>query len=150
MRWRSALLSVVCAGIAAVALGQSAAAPAEVSTKDGMLIHISHGAGDAHRLLMAMKMATIMAEGGRPVLVYCDIKAVTVLVKDGPDVSMDGFPPAKTQLAAMLKAGVRVRVCPTCLKVAGYEVEDLVAGVALANRDEFFAFTKGRILTLDY
>ena len=148
MTWRSGLLSVMCVG-AAAAMGQSPA-PAKVAVKDGAFIHISHGADDAHRLLMAMKMAAIMAEGGRPVLVYCDITAVTVLVKDGPDVAMDGFPPAKAQLAAMLKAGVRVRACPTCLTAAGYKAEDLVTGVALANRDEFFSFTKGRILTLDY
>jgi predicted peroxiredoxin len=140
----------MCAGAAAAAVAQSATTPAEGSPKDGVFIHISHGTDDAHRLLMAMKMATIMAESGRPVLVYCDVKAVTVLVKDGPDVSMEGFLPAKTQLAAMLKAGVRVRACPTCLQVAGFKAEDLATGVALADRDEFFSFTKGRILTLDY
>jgi len=43
-----------------------------------------------------------------------------------------------------------VRACPSCLKVAGKTPEDLLAGIKTADRDEFFSFTKGRILALDY
>jgi predicted peroxiredoxin len=46
--------------------------------------------------------------------------------------------------------GVDIFVCPTCLKVAGYNPEDLMEGIQVAQKDKFFSFTKGRILTLDY
>ena len=120
------------------------------TTQDGVFIHVSHGADDPHRLLMAFKMAVTMAEAGHPVLVYCDVKAVTVLADGAADVTLSPFPSAHTQLKRMLELGVRVRACPTCLKVAGIGEDRLVKGVKLADKDEFFAFASGRILSLDY
>jgi predicted peroxiredoxin len=120
------------------------------TTQDGVFIHVSHGADDPHRLLMAFKMAVTMAEAGHPVLVYCDIKAVSVLAAGAADVTHDLFPSAHTQLQRMLELGVRVRACPTCLKVAGLGEDRLVKGVKLADKDEFFGFASGRILSLDY
>ena len=45
---------------------------------------------------------------------------------------------------------VIVMACPTCMKVAGYKAEDLRPGIIVAEKDKFFNFTKGRIVTLDY
>ena len=39
---------------------------------------------------------------------------------------------------------------PTCLKIAGFKAEDLRPGIIIAQKDKFFNFTKGRIVTLDY
>jgi len=118
--------------------------------RDGVFIHITHGTDDPHRLLMALKMATLMAEGQKDVLVYFDIDAVKVLAADAPDISHPTFPSAHEQLHHLGEAGVRVRACPACLKAAGIDPKDLLKGVAIANGEEFFSFTRGRILTLDY
>jgi hypothetical protein len=40
--------------------------------------------------------------------------------------------------------------CPTCLKAAGKTPEDLAEGISVADKDKFFNFTKGRILSIDY
>ncbi len=157
-RWIVVLgLAMVVLASVALIQGRSAAdeppageAVAGANTADGLLLHVSHGVDDPHRLLMAFRMAGVVAESGRPVLVYCDIKAVGLLTKDAPDVTLEPFPGAKESLRNMLAKGVRVRACPTCLKVAGFSEADLVEGVKLADRDEFFSFTEGRILTLDY
>jgi hypothetical protein len=45
---------------------------------------------------------------------------------------------------------VGVYACPTCLKIAGFTPKDLMEGVQVAQKDKFFNFTKGRIITLDY
>ena len=37
-----------------------------------------------------------------------------------------------------------------CMKVAGMEEGDLREGVQMAEKEQFFDFTEGRILTLDY
>jgi hypothetical protein len=37
-----------------------------------------------------------------------------------------------------------------CLKAAGKTADDLAPGVQIADKDKFFSFTRGRILTLDY
>lgn len=139
------LLSLL--GLGTVGQAQEGKAPV---SQDGMFIHISHGADDPHRLLMAFKMAVGMAESGRAVLVYCDIQAVNMLAKGATDVTLEQFPSAQTQLARMLELGVRVRACPTCMKVGGITENQLREGVKIADREEFFTFVPGRILTLDY
>ena len=117
--------------------------------RDGVFIHVSHGGEDPHRVLMALNMASIMSED-RDVLVYFDIKGIDVVLKDGDDLTYSHFPSSKTQLAALPKKGVILMACPGCLKAAGKTAADLAPGVQIADKDRFFSFTKGRILTLDY
>ncbi|MCB2220654.1 MAG: peroxiredoxin [Bacteroidetes bacterium] len=117
--------------------------------KDGVFIHITEGYNDPHRVLMPMQMAVLMAED-KDVLVYMDIHAVELLVKDAEDLSFDGFDSFRTYLQQLLGKNVGVYACPTCLKVAGFNPEDLIEGIQTANKEVFFNFTKGRIITLDY
>lgn len=117
--------------------------------RDGMFIHITAGYDDAHRVLMPMKMATLMAND-KDVLVYMDIDAVELLVKDAADLEHDGFDSFQSYLKQLVELQVGVYACPTCLQVAGFSPDDLMEGVQLANKDRFFDFTKGRIITLDY
>jgi predicted peroxiredoxin len=122
---------------------------AENNVKDGVFIHISHGSDDPHRLLMALNMAKIMADD-HDVLVYIDIKGVDAVLKDSPDISYSHFPSSRTQFSALLKQGATLMVCPGCLKAAGKSREDVADEIQIADKNAFFDFTKGRILTLDY
>jgi predicted peroxiredoxin len=122
----------------------------ESDVRDGAFIHLSAGPDQPHRVLMALKMALVMAEGKKDVLVYCDIEAVKLLVKGAPDVKHNAFDSSTDLLAKLAELGVPVRACPSCLKAAGKSPEDLLPGIKTADREEFFSFTKGRILTLDY
>ena len=117
--------------------------------KDGVFIHISHGTDDPHRALMALRMAELMS-ATKDVLVYIDIKGVDICLKDSPDLSFSEFPSSKTQIKKLLDAGVPIMACPGCLKAAGKSPADLAPGIRVAEKDAFFNFTKGRILTLDY
>jgi predicted peroxiredoxin len=123
-------------------------APSE-PVKDGVFIHISEGYEDAHRALMPLKMATIMADD-KDVLIYMDIHAVNLLVKGAEDLTHDGFESAQTYLKQLLDMGVGIYACPTCLQVASFGAEDLMEGIQTAQKEKFFNFTEGRILTLDY
>jgi predicted peroxiredoxin len=116
---------------------------------DGVFIHISEGYDDAHRALMPLKMATIMADD-KDVLIYIDIHAVNMLVKGSEDLTHDGFESAHTYIKQLLGMGVGIYACPTCLKVAGFQPDDLMEGIQIAQKEKFFNFTKGRIITLDY
>ena len=91
----------------------------------------------------------MMAED-KDVIVYMDIHAVELLVKDAEDLNFDDFESAHTYIKRLNEKGVGVYACPTCLKVAGFEPADLMDGVQGADKDAFFNFTEGRILTLDY
>lgn len=120
------------------------------AVRDGAFIHLSAGPENPHRVLMALKMAEVMAGGDKDVLVYCDINAVKLLVKGAPDVKHNAFDSSAALLERLAEMKVPVRACPSCLKAAGKTPEDLLPGIGVADRDEFFSFTKGRILTLDY
>lgn len=137
----------VCVALIAILVFSGPASGAE--KRDGVFIHISHGAESAHRVLMALNMANMWAED-HPVLVYFDIKGIDVVLKDAKDITYAHFPSAKTALANLLKKGVVVMACPGCLKAAGKTPADLAAGIKVADKKQFFGFTEGRIITLDY
>lgn len=117
--------------------------------KEGLFLHISTSYDNPHRLLMPLKMASLMAQD-KAVLIYMDIEAVKILVKNSKDITHPEFESAHTYIKKLLEMGVEIYACPTCLKVAGYTTEDLMDGIKPANKDRFFNFTKGRILSLSY
>ncbi len=86
----------------------------------------------------------------KDVLIYMDIHAVNLLVKGSEDLTHDGFESAHTYIKQLLDMEVGIYACPTCLKVAGFEPGDLLDGIQTAQKDKFFNFTNGRIITLDY
>jgi len=117
--------------------------------KDGVFIHITESYNDPHRVLMPLKMATLMAID-KDVLVYMDIHAVELLVKGAEDLYFPEFSSAQTYIKELIANNVGVYACPTCLKAAGFEPMNLMEGIQVAQKDKFFNFTKGRIITLDY
>ena len=142
-----ARLFIFCA-----ALWMSACSPApdaRDTRRDGVFVHITHGTDNPHQVAMALHMASMFAED-HDVLVYFDIKGVEVVLKDSPDIAFAQFPSAKTQLAALSAKGITLAACPGCLEAAGKTAADLAPRVTVAEKTNFFNFTKGRILTLDY
>ena len=125
------------------------AAVVETVVRDGVFIHVSHGSEDPHRVLMALKMAELMAVD-RDVMVYFDIEGVHAVLADAPDLEHAQFPTSQKQIARLLELGVPLYACPGCLEAAGKTAEDLREGIQVANKNAFFDFTEGRILTLDY
>ena len=117
--------------------------------RDGLFIHITQCYDDPHRVLMPLKMAAMMAQD-KDVIVYMDIHAVNLLVKGSKDIEFADFESAHTYIKKLIDLKVGVYACPTCLKIAGFKPEDLMEGVQVAQKDKFFNFTKGRIITLDY
>jgi predicted peroxiredoxin len=130
--------------------GDMKSATAKVdSVRDGVFIHITESYNDPHRVLMPLKMATMMAKD-KDVLVYMDIHAVELLVKGAKDLKFADFESLQTYIKQLADLKVGIYACPTCLKIAGFKPEDLMDGVQVAQKDKFFNFTKGRIITLDY
>jgi predicted peroxiredoxin len=125
----------------------SGTAPNDV--RDGVFIHITQCYDDPHRVLMPLKMATMMAQD-KDVIVYMDIHAVNMLVKDSKDIEFADFESAHTYIKKLIDLKVGVYACPTCLKISGFKQDDLMDGIQVAQKDKFFSFTKGRIITLDY
>jgi predicted peroxiredoxin len=123
--------------------------PAGQAPRDGVFIHISKGEENPHAVLMALRMATLMS-ADRDVLVYFDLKGVNVVLKDSPDLTFAPFDSSQAQLKGLIDKRIPIYVCPGCLKAAGKTPDDVRPGVKIAEKEAFFNFTKGRILTLDY
>ena len=117
--------------------------------KDGVFIHLSEGQNDPQRVLMALNMANLMSED-HAVLMYFDVKAIEVVLKDAKDLTYSHFPSSLSQLAKLRERGVLLMACPGCLKALGKSKDDLAAGIQIADKTKFFSFTSGRILSLDY
>jgi predicted peroxiredoxin len=98
---------------------------------------------------MPLKMANMMAKD-KDVLVYLDIHAVELVLKTSKDMKFADFDPLKKLLQDLIDKKVGIYACSTCLKISGHTPEELMEGVQVANKEAFFSFTKGRIITLDY
>jgi predicted peroxiredoxin len=120
-----------------------------VMPRDGVFYHISSGTNDPHKVVMALKQAVMMAED-KDVLLYFDIKGIEVVLNDAQDISYPTFPSSKESLKILMDKGITIFACPSCLKAAGKSEADLMPGVKIADKEKFFSFTKGRILTMDY
>ncbi len=119
------------------------------ATKDGLFIHLSSGYESPHKVLMALKMAVMMS-AHQDVLVYVDINGVDLLQKTSKDLKYKDFPTLFESLDKLAAAKVTVMACPSCMQAAGYKEEDLRPGIIIAQKDKFFNFTKGKIITIDY
>ncbi len=123
--------------------------PAPPPPKDGVFIHISSGIENPHKVLMALSMALKMS-ADKDVYVYLDINAVNIVLNNSKSLEMPKFESSKIIIDKLIEKGVKVAVCPTCLEVANKTQFDLMKGIVLANKDDFFNFTQGRILSLSY
>ena len=119
------------------------------AVKDGVFIHISNAGNDPHRAVMPLKMAAMMAMD-KPVVVYFDIKGIELVLKDAKDVTYPTFPSSKESLKKLVDMKVTLMACPSCMEAAGKTADDMIPGVIMAEKEKFFNFTKGRIITLDY
>lgn len=134
-----------------IRVNQPAVPQIHVSTdaRDGMFIHVKKGPENAHEVLMALSMATKFAED-YDVLMYFDIDGIKMVTKDAPNLTMQPFGSSDELFKNLVNIGVTIFACPGCMKVEGVEASDLRTGVTVADKDEFFNFTDGRILSIDY
>jgi predicted peroxiredoxin len=116
---------------------------------DGAFIHISKGSSDTHAVLMALMLADKFSTSN-DVLVFFDIEGIEMVTKDAPDLEMDPFDSSDEIFERLVNRNVTILACPGCMEVAGVEEGDLREGVKIAEKEMFFDFTEGRILTLDY
>lgn len=121
----------------------------DTAPRDGVFVHIGSGVENPHAVLMGLRMATLMA-ADHDVLVYFDLRGAGVVLEDAPDLEFAPFESSQAQLRALVATKTPLYVCPGCLKALGKTAADVMPGVKIAEKEGFFNFTKGRILTLDY
>jgi predicted peroxiredoxin len=140
------LLAIACIRVDST---ESASAPDPEPETDGAFIHISKGSGDTHDVLMALMLADKFSTSN-DVLVFFDKDGIEMVTEDAPNLEMDPFDSSDDIFDRLVNRGVTILACPACMQVSGLEKSDLRGGVDVAEKEQFFDFTKGRILTLDY
>jgi predicted peroxiredoxin len=121
----------------------------ECQVKDGLFIHISSGYDNPKKVLMALSLANKMAET-QDVCLFFDIEGVKLLTKTSEDIIMENYMTLHDALNKLIEQKVIIMACPMCTKAAGINPEDYKEGIIIAEKEKFFDFTKGRILSLDY
>ncbi|CEM21237.1 unnamed protein product [Vitrella brassicaformis CCMP3155] len=149
-----AAIAVAVAGLVVGAVALQKAVFKETAT-DGVMVHMTAGADDQHRVLQALCMANRMVDAGKDVIVFCDVDCPPVMAKTAEDFTIEEAPcvadTSKSGLIDKLVArGVPISVCPGCVAKHGLSMEDLRDGVDEHDANEFFAFTEGRMLHFDY
>lgn len=117
--------------------------------KDGYIIHISTGANDAYKVVMALQMASDLS-ANNDVLVYFDHNGISTAFEASPDLVYAPFPSSKKQISDLLSKSVKISVCDPCLKAAWKKPADLIKGITLGKPADFSTFSTGRIITLTY
>lgn len=87
---------LVTLAVGVIALGAIAQSDSQSRIRDGVLIHVSHGSDNPHRALMALRMAEVMSED-HDVLVYFDITAVELILKEANELEIKESPSSKTR-----------------------------------------------------
>ena len=125
------------------------AAPETEPKTDGVFLHISKGSGDTHDVLMALMLADKFSTSN-DVLVFFDKEGIEMVTGEAPNLQMDPFDSSDDIFKRLVDLEVTILACPACMQASGVAEEDLRPGVRIAEKEQFFDFTEGRILTLDY
>lgn len=146
--FRGVLIGLVLASVL-IQAGCAATEGRQAGRRDGVFIHIKSGPAEAHSVLMGLRMAQIMSTD-HDVLVYFDVDGIQNVLQGSPDVAMEPFGSSAAMIADLISRKVPVQACPGCLQALGRKPDQLMPGIAIADKRAFFSFTQGRILTLDY
>jgi predicted peroxiredoxin len=106
-----------------------------------VLFSVTSGAKeDPQSVDMAMKLAGFALDEGRHVVMFFNVKGVTIPSHAlANDFAYQEDKPIKTQLADLIQRGVDVHVCPICMKALGVGESDLIEGAKVTTRSGLFA-----------
>ena len=87
-----------------------------MNEQPGIQIIISTGPEDTRRATLGFAAAAAAGACGMPVTVFLVLDGARwALLLEGTEVCVAGFPPISELFEAILAAGGRIEVCPTCL-----------------------------------
>ena len=107
--------------------------------KSTLLLNVTSGPEDLHKVTMALQLGGHALDDDRELAVFLNVRAPVFAAKDcSAQLAFGKNPPVKTMLAALIKRGAKVHVCPHCAEVLGITTEDLIDGAQITNREKLF------------
>jgi len=131
--------------------GAETAQPTGVPGAQIVLFSITSAATeDPHAVTMALQLAGHALDDGRRVVLFFNVRGVTVPTTDLPEDLAFGAKPIKALLTALIARGAEAHVCPHCMNALGVEASDLIAGALVTNRDRLFSLLGSNTVVFSY
>jgi predicted peroxiredoxin len=110
------------------------------TAKRPLLLNITAGYDDPHKVTMALQLAGHGLDAGRQVYLFFNVRGVMVAAEgdETPDVAFNDKP-VRALLAGVVQRGAKVLVCPHCAKAMGLEADDLIDAAEFATAETLFA-----------
>jgi predicted peroxiredoxin len=126
-------------------------AAASQSDAYGVVLNITRGKDDLHAVSMAVALAIHSLEHGHKTVIFLNVHAPELAVKDlGDDVKYADFPPVKKMLGTFMEKGGNLYTCGHCTSVCGVKSEDLLDGIAVIKHSTLLAELNGNSLVFSY
>jgi predicted peroxiredoxin len=94
---------------------------------------------DPHSTTMAMQLAGHSLDAGREVILFFNVRGVTVPTRDFPDDLAFHDKPIAELLRGLIDRGAEVHVCPHCMKALDVQAGDLIPGARVTDRESLFS-----------
>jgi predicted peroxiredoxin len=118
----------------------SAGATAPTGATTVLLSVTSDASQNPQSVDMAMRFAGFALDEGRRVVIFFNVKGVTIPTAGLPDDFAFGEgTPIKQQVTALIERGADVHVCPICMQALDVEKSDLIDGAKVTTRSSLFA-----------
>lgn len=128
--WFWLALVLVVGSIVMSGCATSATPAASAPVKDAPLF-INQTSDDPHRVTMALSFGMKQLDRGHPLTVFLNDKGVYV----GAKANADKCAEQQATIAALLKKGAVVFICPMCMEHFGIQKADLIPGLTVSDPD---------------
>ena len=139
--------------VAIVLMLAFAAAPtfAQPVPKQKVVVHLTHYTDNLHAVKMAVHLANKMQEMGAEVTLLLDLEGVRLADSRQPgDLVWGHGEPISKELAAFVKAGGEMLLCPHCAEYAGITPANLRPGARIGQMGELPKVILEATKVLDY
>ncbi|MGE0450783.1 MAG: DsrE family protein [Vicinamibacterales bacterium] len=124
--FRSLALSVALGAIGFVLVQSAHPAPVFAQAKESVFVNLT--SDEPQRVTMALNFATKLVEGGNTVTLFLNVDGVRLASTKVATLSQQ-----RRGLAAFMKAGGTVVICPHCMQVRKVAESDLMAGLTMGG-----------------
>ena len=129
----------------------SSPALAQGAAKQKVIVHLTHYTDNLHAAKMAVHLALAMQSMGAQVTMLLDLEGVRLAsTREPAELVWGGGDPISKELAAFVKAGGQMLVCPHCAEIAGIASGALRPGARIGKDDELAKAILAADKILDY
>lgn len=138
-------------GDAAASNAAKSGTNASQSEPYGVVLNITSGKDDLHAVSMGMGLAIHSLEHGHKTVVFLNVHAPALAVKDlGDDVKYADFPPVREMLMKFMEKGGKLYSCEHCTGVCGVKKENLLDGIVITKHGKLLSELNGNSLVFSY